>query len=74
MDTEYLTMKEAADILKFSIRTIQRYIKDGRIRAFKLGKGQRASVRIKASEIVRLERIGYEENMKILKKEYEDNL
>ena len=34
---EMLTIKEAAEILDISTRSINRYIKDGKLKAFKVG-------------------------------------
>ena len=38
---EFLTAEEVAEMLKVNIMTIYRYIKAGKIRAFKLGKNFR---------------------------------
>lgn len=35
---EFMTAQETADILKVNIMTIYRYIKAGKIRAYKIGK------------------------------------
>lgn len=68
--TEFLTIKQMADILKVSEHTITRYIKAGRIRAIKFGKSRRSPVRIDVNELLRLQQVGYEENMEALRKEF----
>ena len=37
-NTEFMTAQEIADILKVNIMTIYRYIKSGKIDAYKIGK------------------------------------
>ena len=34
---EYLTLEEVADLLRVSVRSMYRYIKDGKIKATKIG-------------------------------------
>lgn len=50
----FLTVAEAAEILRLSDLTIRRFIKAGRIPAFKLGAGPRAGYRIPAEAIRKL--------------------
>lgn len=38
---KYYTTQEIADILKLGLRTIQNYINDGKLKAYKIGKGWR---------------------------------
>ncbi len=47
-----LTVAEVAARLQVDVRTIRRYITDGRMRAFKLG-GDKTGWRIRASEVER---------------------
>jgi excisionase family DNA binding protein len=54
MENAYLTINEMAAIMKMHPNTIRRAIKNGRISAFKLGAGNKASYRIPRSEIDRL--------------------
>ncbi len=67
--SNFMTIAQVAEELQVSAKTIRRFIKTGRIRAFKLGQGMKAAVRIKREELERLQRIGYEENMQALRKE-----
>ncbi len=60
----FYTVKEFAEILEMSELTIRRYIKSGRINAFKPGIGKRADYRINHSEFQRLQDIGFEDNLK----------
>lgn len=60
----FYTVKELANILGFSTRTIMRYIKSGRIHAFKPGMGKKSDWRINAIELQRIQDIGFEENIK----------
>lgn len=69
MVEHFLTIAQVAALLQLSPSTIRRYIKTGRIRAFKVGHGDKAAVRIKREELDRLQRVGYEENMDVLRKE-----
>ena len=47
---QFYTQQELAELLKVSTRTIQNWIKDGQIKAIRIGR----TVRIPASEIDRL--------------------
>lgn len=67
---DFLTVAEIAIILKLSERTIRRYIKIGRIRAFRIGNSQKSVLRISEKELERIQRIGFEENMEALRQEY----
>ena len=51
---DFLTIIEFAAILGMHHNTVRRAIKNGRISAFKLGAGNRASYRIPRSEIQRI--------------------
>jgi excisionase family DNA binding protein len=52
--TEWLTRKEAADLLRVSVRTLDTYIKDGRIVSHKLSPTSKGPVRVSASSIHQL--------------------
>lgn len=58
MAKEYYSAKEFGEIFNISYQTILKAIKNGRIRAFKLGEGTRNPYRIPASEILRIETQG----------------
>jgi excisionase family DNA binding protein len=45
MSTEFYTPAEVADMLRVNIMTIYRYIKAGKIKAYKLGKEFRIDVK-----------------------------
>jgi excisionase family DNA binding protein len=49
MEDKFLTAKELADILKVNVMTIYRYIKKGRIKAYKIGN----DIRIKNDDFER---------------------
>ena len=70
INPQFMTIAQVAEALQVSPMTVRRYIKSGRIRSFKLGQGIKAAVRIKREELERLQRIGYEENMEALRKEF----
>lgn len=53
-DESFLSIKEFATILKVHSNTIRRAIKSGRINAFKVGSGEKATYRIARSEINRI--------------------
>lgn len=55
MDKEFYTAKEFAKIFDVSYRSILSAIKQGRIRAFKIGKGRRNPYKIHHSEKSRIE-------------------
>lgn len=66
MDKEYYTAKEFAEIFEVSYRSILSAIKQGRIRAFKIGKGRRNPYKIHCSEKERIEVSGtFEINPKL---------
>ena len=46
MTSQYLTIKECADILKVSEQTIRNYIKRGDLKSYKFGTSHRAPRRI----------------------------
>lgn len=52
--TEYFTVKEFADKLKVPESTIRTAIRDGRIHAFRVSGGKRASYRIHEGQFARL--------------------
>ena len=41
MPEKYYTVEQAADLLKMHVKTVQRYIREGKLRANKIGKGWR---------------------------------
>lgn len=49
--TDYMTKQEAADYLRVSCATIDRYVRQGRLRAYRLSGGSR---RFKAEEVQNL--------------------
>ena len=61
MTSKYYTLQEFAQIMKRSTRSIYRDIKNGRVRAFKVGLGAKASFRIPHSEMLRIETVGMHE-------------
>ncbi len=73
METKYCTVEEFAEKLRVSPQTIRRMIKVGRINAIKLINGKRSPYRILESELIRLSMVGYEENMKIIRENIENN-
>ena len=48
---DFLTVREVAQILRVSDSTIRNYIKQGLIKAIKLGNNRRATVRVPKSEV-----------------------
>ena len=48
---EFLTIEEVAKLFKVSKRTIQRWLKDNGLKAYKFGVGKTATLRIEKSEI-----------------------
>jgi excisionase family DNA binding protein len=48
---EFLTRKEVAKYLRFDPRTIERWLKSGKLKGYKLGKGQTAPWRIDMAEV-----------------------
>ena len=48
---EFLTRKEVAKYFRVSERTIDRWVADGRIKAYKLGDGRTSVLRIPKGEI-----------------------
>lgn len=61
--TTHYTVTEFAQIFKYDPQTIRRLIREGRIFAFRLGKGKNSPYRIMAAEVERLTLIGFEEQM-----------
>lgn len=55
MEKEYYTAEEFAKIFDVSYRSILSAIKQGRVRAFKIGKGRRNPYKIHCSEKNRIE-------------------
>lgn len=51
----FLTVNEAAEILRLTPWTVRKAIREGRIKAFKVGSGQRSVYRINAIEIQRMQ-------------------
>lgn len=66
MDTMY-TVREAAEILSYTPETIRRFIRMGRIEAFKIGLGPKAEYRISESELQRVQQINTEEHFRNIK-------
>jgi hypothetical protein len=60
-EKEYYSAEEFGDIFEMSYRSILVAIKNGRIRAFKVGLGNRNPYRIPHSEIIRIEISGMRE-------------
>ena len=54
MEQEFLTVKEFADRLKMHYNTVLKSIHKGRINAFRINEGVKASYRIPSSELNRL--------------------
>ena len=54
MNKDFLSIIEFAEVLNLHPNTVRRAIKNGRISAFKVGAGKKASYRIPRSEIQRL--------------------
>jgi excisionase family DNA binding protein len=48
---EFLTRKEVAKYFRVHERTVERWIRDGLLKAYKLGKGKTALLRIPKSEV-----------------------
>lgn len=69
---KFLTVTELAEKMQYHPKTILRWIHKGRIMAFKVGQGRRARYRICETELERVAAIGYEENMKVLKEQFEE--
>lgn len=61
MEKEYYTANELAALFNVSYRSIISAIKNGRIRAFKIGQGRRNPYKIPKSEILRIEISGMRE-------------
>ena len=59
----HLTVNELAEILKYDPQTIRRLIREGRIFAFRVGKGKKSPYRILPEEVGRLRLIGFEEQL-----------
>jgi excisionase family DNA binding protein len=53
-NSEFFTVKEMAGRLEVHINTVYRAIKYGRIHAFRVGSGQKGSLRIYKSEVERM--------------------
>lgn len=65
IDKEFLSIKELAKLICVHPNTIRRNVKNGKINAFKVGKGIRSIFRIPRTEIHRL---SYEHLEKVIKK------
>lgn len=61
MTKEYLTVEQFAGILKICPHTVYRAIKSGRLKAFRVGFGKKASWRISSYELERMEVFDAEE-------------
>ena len=51
MDIDVFTRAETARILKVSLRTVDRWVQDGRLRFVKLGDGPKAPIRFRERDI-----------------------
>ena len=51
--SEYLTTSDAAELLKVTITTVQRWIQSGKLKAYQLP-GERGKYRIKKEDLVSL--------------------
>jgi len=54
---EFLTREEVAKYFRVNKRTVERWLKCGYLKGYKLGKGKTASLRIPKSEVVRFLKI-----------------
>ena len=72
MTDTYYTCKEFGDIFGFSSQSILKAIKQGRIRAFKIGNGRRTHYRIPVSEVLRVEVEGIRELNPNLKDQFKE--
>ena len=61
MTKEYLTVEQFANIMKICSHTVYRAIKSGRLKAFRVGFGKKASWRISSYELERMEAFDAEE-------------
>ena len=63
----HYTVDDLSKIFQYDPQTIRRLIREGRIYAFRLGKGRKAPYRIMSEEVERLRAVGFDEQMKDLK-------
>jgi excisionase family DNA binding protein len=70
MTEKYFTVNEVAEKLKYNPQTIRKFIREGRIYAFKVGKN--GSYRILETELERLILIGFDKQMEYLKEKFKD--
>lgn len=61
MNKEYLSVDQFAEIMKIHPRTVYRAIKSGRVKAFRVGYGKKATWRISSYEIERMQGFDAEE-------------
>lgn len=71
MSQDHFTVFDLAQIFRYHPDTIRRWIRQGRIHAFRVGAGKKASWRILPIEVERLRVVGFEEQMEELKKAFE---
>lgn len=57
----HFSVEQFAEIFGYHPETIRRLIREGRIFAFRLGKGKKAPYRIAYEEVGRLRQVGFEE-------------
>jgi excisionase family DNA binding protein len=67
MSSHLFTVKETANLLKIHEQTVRKYIRNGRIHAFRIGKSQKTPYRITEEELERLKLIAFEEQMNLIK-------
>jgi excisionase family DNA binding protein len=48
---EFLTKKDVAEMLKVHPKTVERWLKQGELKYFKLGKGKTSLIRISKEEV-----------------------
>jgi hypothetical protein len=71
MEPHY-TVEDLSKIFRYDPQTIRKMIKEGRIHAFRLGKGKKSPYRIMPEEVGRLREVGFEEQMEELKASLSD--
>lgn len=64
MIPSHYTVNDLAKIFKYDAQTIRKLIREGRIHAFRLGKGKQSPYRILAEEVGRLREVGFEQQFK----------
>ena len=69
MEKEFYSVKQFAELLGMNPQTIRKSIRNGRIQAFKVGVGEKASYRISKTEA---QRLGIFDLRKIIKNLYHE--